>query len=114
MCQNIKSSGLVEVKRPYFSSISFCRSVVPSKKKCNSYCLKVTLAKKNGNKVTNQTRQTYVTINDVTATVPYITAQCREEFQNNTLILVSSNCLPIEDSDATKGMNSLIVHHITI
>lgn len=74
-----------------------------TKKKCNSYCLKVTLAKKSGNKVTDHSRQTYVTINDVTATVPHITAQCKEQFQNNLLILVSANGLPIEDNDATRG-----------
>ena len=74
-----------------------------NKKKCNSYCLKVTLAKKSANKVTDHSRQTYVTINDVTATVPHITAQCKEEFQNDLLILVSANGLPIEDNDATRG-----------
>ena len=73
-----------------------------TKKKCNSYCLNVTLAKKSENKVTDHSRQTYVTINDVTATVPHITAQCKEQFQNNLLILVSANGLPIED-DATRG-----------
>ena len=74
-----------------------------TKKKCNSYCLKVTLAKKSGNKVIDPSRQTYVTINDVTATVPHVTAECKEQFQNNFLILVSANGLPIKDSDATRG-----------
>ena len=45
------------------------RSVVPTKKKSASYCLKVTLAKKTGNKITDHCRQTYITINDVSATV---------------------------------------------
>ncbi|CAB4002781.1 Hypothetical predicted protein, partial [Paramuricea clavata] len=33
-----------------------------------------------------------------------MTAQCKEQFQNNLLILVSGNGLPIEDNDATKGL----------
>ena len=79
------------------------RSVVPTKKKSASFCLKVTLAKKTGNKITDHCRQTYITINDVSATVSYITSQCQEEFNNHSLILVSGNGLPIEDNEATRG-----------
>ena len=83
--------------------MSDLRSVVPTKKKSASYCLKVTRAKKTGNKITDHCRQTYITINDVSATVSYITSQCQEEFNNHSLILVSGNGLPIEDNEATRG-----------
>lgn len=120
----MEKGGSETIQNDYiYIPISDCRSVVPTKKKCNSYCLKVTMAKKNGNKIQDPSRQTYITINDVTATVPHITAQCKEEFHNNSLILVSGNCLPIEDSEATRGTHlavffviqkmSLVVLHIT-
>jgi hypothetical protein len=70
--------------------------------KAGGYCLKITLAKKNGNNITDPSRQTYITINDATANVPYIATQCQEEFGNHSLILVSGNGLPIEDNEATR------------
>ena len=76
---------------------------MPTKKKSAGYCLKVTLAKKIGSKIADHSRQTYITINDITANVPHLTSQCQEEFGNQSLILVSGNGLPIEDNEATRG-----------
>ena len=72
------------------------------KKTSASYCLKVTLAKKTGNKMTGHCRQTYITINDFSVNVPHITSQCQDEFNNHSLILVSGSGLPIEDNEATR------------
>ena len=80
----------------YFSS------VVPGKKKV-SYMLKVTIAERNGSKIANPTRQTYISLSEETAYVDYIVNICKQEFNDESLILVSANCLPVEDSEATRG-----------
>jgi hypothetical protein len=85
-------------------SIYNCSSVVPGKKK-GSYTLKVTLAEKKGSKVINPTRQTYIMITDKTADVEYIKSYCKQEFHDDSLVLVSGNGLRIEDSDAARGYN---------
>ena len=72
-------------------------------KKTSTYSLKVTLAERNGNKIVNATRQSYIALNESTATVEYITAQMREDFGDSNLILVTANGLPVEDTDATRG-----------
>jgi hypothetical protein len=57
-------------------------SVVPGKKKV-SYTLKVILAERNGNKITNPTRQTYISLSEETACVDYIVSYCKQEFDND-------------------------------
>ena len=69
----------------------------------STYSLKVTLAERNGNKIVNATRQSYIVLNESTATVEYITAQMREDFGDSNLTLVTANGLPVEDTDATRG-----------
>ena len=61
-----------------------------------------------GIKIINPTRQTYITVNDTTANVPFIIAQCKEDFEDSSLEIVTSNGLAIEDSESTRG-NVLIL-----
>ena len=82
---------------------NYCRSVLTSGKKASTYSLKVTLAERSGNKIVNATTQSYIALNESTATVEYITAQMREDFGDSNLILVTANALPVEDADVTRG-----------
>jgi DNA-binding transcriptional regulator YhcF (GntR family) len=65
--------------------------------------LKVTLAELERNKIVNQSRQKYIMITEDSADVSSITKACEEEFDDETLVIVSSNGLSIEDSEATRG-----------
>jgi DNA-binding transcriptional regulator YhcF (GntR family) len=65
--------------------------------------LKVTLAELERNKIVNQSRQKYIMITEDSADVSSITKACKEEFDDETLVIVSSNGLSIEDSEATRG-----------
>ena len=70
------------------------------------YAVKVTLAELvDGKKMSNPSRQTYVNISDTNANVEFITSQKREDFNNDSLILVSANGLEIEDTIATRGIS---------
>ena len=80
-----------------------CRSAIPGKKKMTSYSLKVTRAERERIKIINPTRQTYINVTDSTACVPYIVTQCREDFDDDSLELVTTNGLAIEDSESTRG-----------
>ena len=63
------------------------------------------MAKKCGNKLTEPSRQTYVSINDINASVPHITTLCKEAFKLKSLLIVSGNGLAIEDNETTRGKN---------
>ncbi len=65
--------------------------------------MKVTLAELERNKIVNQSRQKYIMITEDSADVSSITKACKEEFDDETLVIVSSNGLSIEDSEATRG-----------
>lgn len=84
---------------------SLFRSAIPGKKKTPSYSLKVTRAEREGMKIINATRQTYINITDNTACIPFIVSQCREDFDDDSLELVTANGLAIEDSESTRGKN---------
>lgn len=86
-----------------FCVFKLCRSAIPGKKKTASYSLKVTRAEREGMKIINPSRQTYINVTDSTACVPFIVAQCREDFDDHSLELVTANGLAIEDSESTKG-----------
>lgn len=74
-----------------------------------TYSLKVTRAEREGMKIINPTRQTYINVTDSTACVPYIVTQCREDFDDDCLELVTANGLAIEDSESTRGNSSFSV-----
>ena len=65
--------------------------------------MKVTLAELERNKIVNQSRQKYIMITEDSADVSSITKACEEEFDDETLVIVSSNGLSIEDSEAIRG-----------
>ncbi len=65
--------------------------------------MKVTLAELERNKIVNQSWQKYIMITEDSADVSSITKACKEEFDDETLVIVSSNGLSIEDSEATRG-----------
>ena len=69
--------------------------------------MKVTLAQLEKNKIVNQSRQKYVMITEDSANVDLITKACKEEFKDETLVIVSTNGLSIEDSEATRGTRVL-------
>ena len=64
--------------------------------------MKATLAELERNTIVNQSRQKYIMITEDSADVSSITKACKEEFDDETLV-VSSNGLSIEDSEATRG-----------
>ena len=76
---------------------------MPGMKKMTSYSLKVTRAEREGMKITNPTRQTYINVTESTACVPFIVAQCRDDFDDDSLELVTANGLAVEDSESTRG-----------
>ena len=88
-----------------FCVFQLYRSAIPGKKKMASYSLKVTRAEREGMKIINPTRQTYINVTDSTACVPFIVAQCREDFDDDSLELVTANGLAIEDSESTRGIS---------
>ena len=88
-----------------FCVFQLCRSAIPGKKKMASYSLKVTRAEREGMKIINPTRQTYINVTDSNACVPFIVAQCREDFDDDSLELVTANGLAIEDSESTRGVS---------
>ena len=88
-----------------FCVFQLCRSAIPGKKKMASYSLKVTRAEREGMKIINPTRQTYINVTDSTACVPFIVAQCREDFDDDSLELVTANGLAIDDSESTRGIS---------
>ena len=86
--------------------ILFYRSVVPSlatKQKHKTVTIKVTLAEKKGGRVLNYSRPTYIVVEECSANVIHIQSLCRQEFEDETLSLVSGNGLKIEDCEATRG-----------
>ena len=89
----------------FFCVSQLCRSAIPGKKKMASYSLKVTRAEREGMKIINPTRQTYINVTDSTACVPFIVAQCREDFDDDSLELDTANGLAIEDSESTRGIS---------
>jgi len=47
--------------------------------------------------------QTFVSITDTTANVPYITSTVKDAFNIQELLLVTANGLPVKDSSGTQG-----------
>ena len=88
-----------------FCVFQLCRSAIPGKKKKASYSLKVTKAEREEMKIINPSRQTYINVPDSLACVPFIVAQCRENFYDDSLELVTANGLAIEDSESTRSIS---------
>ncbi|CAB3990421.1 hypothetical protein AC249_AIPGENE15203 [Paramuricea clavata] len=102
--RNSGFSSLFRSSKP--ASTAQAVSLPPSKKqKVVKYSLKVTLAELERNKIVNQSRQKYIMIAEDSADVGSITKACRKEFDDETLVIVSSNGLSIEDSEATRGLS---------
>ena len=66
----------------------------------STFGCKIILAKKNGKSFT-ELNQTYISVNEDSANVVYITAKVQEKW--GRVVLVAGNGLPIQDEEGTRG-----------
>ena len=66
----------------------------------STFGCKVILAKKNG-KSFSELNQTYISVNEDSANVAYITGKVQEKW--GKVVLVAGNGLPIQDEEGTRG-----------
>ena len=62
---------------------------------------KVVLAKRNGKSFKYELNQTYISLNEESANVDYITEKVQEKWGD--VVLVAGNGLPIQDEERTRG-----------
>jgi hypothetical protein len=101
-----------------FSTLgSATSSIIPVGKKNSNPTLKIfkgTIVKKsNGHLAVERIGQTFVTITDSTANVPYLTHHVKEKWGQN-YVLVSNDAIRIEDSSGTQGGLIRMCIHVAV